>query len=585
MRPVLATLVVGVSGSLLAALAGTGPPPTNIPTHSQEWYQHHILAVDEDGNGLLPIVSFSGPANDRRYNANHRQKIDGEDTRNAFLKNGKASPGLHVALQGRAPLMEYVSAMFQAIGERHPSEVIVYIHGGLNNIDGAIAKSAMLADRLDVDGKFFIGICWNSNLMPTYDQHLLAVREGLHQKEKAIVTAPAMLLADVGGSVVRLPLNLIDFLYQDAYVLNPNGFTRTKLADARYKQIAAEYKALKKTKLVGLDVSKEDDERSPFQIWFRDFGRLLITEPVKASSTVFLDALGVQPWKNMVRRTRTMFERESEFIPDLDYKSADWLAKEQRARVPTAQFIDQLNYTGRKGAVWLFTSQLEANLIKRDSKNQPRLTIIGHSMGAIVACEMLENFHRLAVDNVVLMAAACSIRDFKQKIIPFFEEQELRAEFAQAAPGRAKSYAPFIKTQLYNLCLNDTAEHIEPNPGQLDLSQRGSLLTWIDTLYQSPESENDRTFGRWVNAVLSTDDIPSNLLGRIHIKSFGLDRPRKDGSPVYTEVESATKVIDEPTKHGEFTRYNGPQKRTTDFRFWNKKYRARERNKSAETTR
>ena len=442
----------------------------------------------------------------------------------------------------------------------------------------------MLADRLDADGKFFIGICWNSNLMPTYDQHLLAVREGLHQKEKAIVTAPAMLLADVGGSVVRLPLNLIDFLYQDAYVLNPNAFTRTKLAQARYNQIKEEYKAHIKTKLVGLDVSKERDERSPFQIWFRDFGRWLITEPVKASTTVFLDSLGVQPWKNMVRRTRTMFERESEFIPDLDYKNADWLAKAQRPPVPTEQFIDQLNYTGRKGAVWHFTSQLEANLIKRDSKNQPALTIIGHSMGAIVACEMVERFHRLAVDNVVLMAAACSIRDFKDKIIPFFQEQELRAEFAKIAPGQTKLYAPLIKTHLYNLCLNDTAEHIEPNPGQLDLSQRGSLLTWIDTLYQSPESENDRTFGRWVNAVLSTDDIPSNLLGRISIKSFGMDRPRQKNSTVYTEVESATKVIDEPTKHGEFTRYSGSKKQTTNFRFWNTKYRAREGDTSAGKT-
>jgi hypothetical protein len=585
MRPVLAAVVVGVSGSLLIAYAGTGEPPANIPMHSQEWYQHHILAVDEDGNGLLPAVSVSGPANDPRYNANHRQKISGEDTRNAFLKSGKVSPGLNVALQGRAPLMNYVSAMFQAIGERRPSEVIVYIHGGLNNIDGAIAKSAMLADRLDVDGKFFIGICWNSNLMPTYDQHLLAVREGLHQKEKAIVTAPAMLLADVGGSVVRLPLNLIDFLYQDAYVLRPNAFTRTKLAQARYDQIKRVYKAnIKTSQLLGLDVSKENDERSPFQIWFRDFGRWLITEPVKASSTVFLDALGVQPWKNMVRRTRTMFERESEFIPDLKYDDAASLAGVQRPPVPTAKFIDQLNYTGRKGAVWHFTDKLGENLIKRHSKNQPTLTIIGHSMGAIVACEMLERFHLLAVDNVVLMAAACSIRDFKDKIIPFFQEQELRAEFAKAAPGQAKLYAPLIKTHLYNLCLNDTAEHIEPNPGQLDLSQRGSLLTWIDTLYQSPESENDRTFGRWVNAVLSTDDIPSNLLGRISIKSFGMDRPRQKNSTVYTEVESATKVIDEPTKHGEFTRYNGPKKQTTNFRFWNTKYRAREADTSAGKT-
>src|SRR5215470_17269867 len=97
MRPVLATVVVGVSGSLLTAYAATGEPPATIPRRSQEWYQHHILAVDEDGNGLLPVVSVSGTANDPRYSANHRQKIADEDTRSAFLKNEKVSPGLDVA--------------------------------------------------------------------------------------------------------------------------------------------------------------------------------------------------------------------------------------------------------------------------------------------------------------------------------------------------------------------------------------------------------------------------------------------------------------------------------------------------------
>jgi hypothetical protein len=63
-----------------------------------------------------------------------------------------------------------------------------------------------------------------------------------------------------------------------------------------------------------------------------------------------------------------------------------------------------------------------------------------------------------------------------------------------------------------------------------------------------------------------------------------MDRPRKERAPVYTELESATKVIDEPTKHGEFTRYNGPKKRTGNFRFWNTKYRAREGNTSAGRT-
>jgi hypothetical protein len=315
------------------------------------------------------------------------------------------------------------------------------------------------------------------------------------------------------------------------------------------------------------------DERATFDRWFVEFGRWLITTPVKASSTLFLDTLGLQPWKNMLRRTRTMFERESEFIPNLVYEDADLLAWYQGKEVTTPQLIDQLNYTGRKGAMWHFCNQLMFNLTARNAAGEPKVTIIGHSMGAIVTCEMLHRFHRLPVDDVVLMAAACSINDFKNKIIPFLEEQNLRAEFAAATPNNPKFSGPVLKTQLYNLCLNDMAEHIEHNPGQFDLSQRGSLLTWIDTLYQSPESENDRTFGRWINAVLATDDIPSGVLGRITIKGFGLDRRRKLGSPVYTEERSSTQVVDEPTKHGEFTRYQGAKKRKSNFRFWDPKFR------------
>ena len=86
-------------------------------------------------------------------------------------------------LEGRQILYNYLDAMFAEIRRRRPKEIVIYIHGGLNNIDGAIAKSAALTDTFDEQhtSQYFIGICWNSNLMPTYGQHLFAVREGLHQ--------------------------------------------------------------------------------------------------------------------------------------------------------------------------------------------------------------------------------------------------------------------------------------------------------------------------------------------------------------------------------------------------------------------
>jgi pimeloyl-ACP methyl ester carboxylesterase len=555
-------------------------------------YEHHILAVDEDGSALLPKVERS-LAKDRtyRYKASH-EPLAGEEIRGAkvnpkLLKSATTggqpseqpfNKPMAVALQGRQPLYTYLDAMFAEVRERKPAEIIIYIHGGLNNIDGAIAKSAALTDMFNEQHQpaYFIGICWNSNLMPTYGKHLFAVREGLHQGPKAIATSPAMLISDVGGAAARFPMNLVSFLWQDAYTVNPRGFTRRKLADRRYKQIR---QSAKNTKLERLIVGDARDERSRELLLGSDFGRWVITYPVKVPATLFLDVFGVQPWKNMLRRTRTMFERESEFIPMLEYKDAvdlnKYLGYPPDNAVP---FLDKLNYTGRKGAMWHFGNYLASGRAAWAPK-EPKITMIGHSMGAIVTCELLQRFHALPVHNVVFEAAACSVSNFKTNVIPFLEEQNLRTQIATL---EKKNPADVVKTHVYNLCLHDDAENAEKNPGELDLSQRGSLLTWIDTLYQSPESENDRTFGRWVNAILATDDFPSDILDRITIKEFGRDRLRKDplNVPVYTVEDDGGPKIAEPTKHGEMTRYEpGVKKRKSNFKFWSKEYREREQKK------
>jgi hypothetical protein len=547
-------------------------------------YQHHILAIDEDGNAVVPVVTIStGGDGSRRYAARHVTLKD-EDVREAKMKRdvltapSPLNERMQAALRGRRPLYEYLDAMFQDIQNSRPEEIIIYIHGGLNNIDSAIAKSALLTDTVALNHQYFIGICWNSNLMPNYGEHLLGIREGLHQGRKAILTSPAMLIADIGGAVARLPLNAASFLYQDIYTANPRAFTRRRLAERRYNQIRNSAKTMKLERLIVADAK---DERPLSERVLADFGRWLVTYPVKLPSTFFLDVLGVQPWKNMVRRTRTMFERESEFIPQLDFDDAKDLAtyvsrQPDGKPVTASQLLDQLNYTGRKGAMWHFCNYLVKGAAATPGFSPPTITLIGHSMGAIVGCEMLQRFHALPIQNVVFEAAACSVSDFKTKAIPYLEEQNLRAEMAT----RQDNYSSHIvKTQFYNLCLHDDAENSEKNPGELDLSQRGSLLTWVDTLYQSPESENDRTFGRWVNAILATDDFPSDILDRVTIKEFGRNRRRSLHSnvPPYTEVADAGARIAEPTKHGQMTRFEpGEKKQMSNFKFWSKEYRSRE---------
>ena len=101
------------------------------------------------------------------------------------------------------------------------------------------------------------------------------------------------------------------------------------------------------------------DERSRALLVGSDFGRWVITYPVKVPATLLLDVFGVQPWKNMLRRTRTMFERESEFIPMLEFEDAEGLNKYLGYPPDNAvPFLDKLNYTGRKGAMWHFGNYL-----------------------------------------------------------------------------------------------------------------------------------------------------------------------------------------------------------------------------------
>jgi hypothetical protein len=506
-------------------------------------YQHHILAVDEHGSAVVPIVTRKGTGEKAKYRTSHRP-MEGEDTRK-----------LSQALAGRQVLNDYLTAMFNEAAAAKPREVVVYVHGGLNNIDGAISKAAFMtdyfADSSTDRGIYYIGICWNSDLSPTYGEHLWSVREGLRQPGRAILSAPAAIIADVGSAIARTPLRVIDLLFNDVQTVNPNGFTRHRVAEARYRQLKKDGD--------GLQVSRGDDERNTAgKAW--DAASWVVTSPVKLGVTPLIDTLGVQPWKNMLRRTRTMFERETNFIPELEDEKLQALATSKA--VTARKLREQLTYTARAGATRLFcnyASDYFTAFAQQPNYRRPTITLIGHSMGAIVSAEMLHRAHfdkPVPCDNVVLMAAACSINEFKNKIVPYLSS-------TNAAKGRRAAEKP---TQFYNLCLNDNAERGEKNPGKLDLSPRGSLLVWIDTLYQEPESENDRTFGRWENAILASDDIPSNVARNMTIKTFGRDRS-PDGRPIYTIAESRGRYLTEPTKHGEFTRFQ-PGRRDTNFAFW-----------------
>ncbi|MBV8216172.1 MAG: hypothetical protein JOZ08_23380 [Verrucomicrobia bacterium] len=225
-----------------------------------------------------------------------------------------------------------------------------------------------------------------------------------------------------------------------------------------------------------------------------------MTAPLQFTTEPALDMVGTAAWKNMLRRTRTMFYPGGNFITTIDQRDG------QGNLYP--------------GAAALFFAALNRFLQRHPSCC---VDVVAHSMGTLVMNEALREYPDLRIRNLVYMGAACSIRDF------------------QCSAGL---YLHYHSTDFYNLCLHPRAELDESNVGGIPV--RGSLLTWIDEFFQSPESFADRTLGTFENAVIAYQLLPAS--DRIHLKAFGLE-----------PHDCPTGYSSGPRKHGEFP----------DFDFWN----------------
>lgn len=152
-----------------------------------------------------------------------------------------------------------------------------------------------------------------------------------------------------------------------------------------------------------------------------------------------------------------------------------------------------------------------------------KLTVIGHSMGTIVLDELIPIYHRLDYRNIVYMASAASIRDFRHSVVPLIE----------ARPA----------VRFYNLSLHPMADAREV--AGYGVVQSGSLLEWIDDMYEQPRTMMDRTLGKWRNVRLAKHVFPSAAQRRMIFKVFGF-RPEEGvrGQPGYRPGD--------PVRHGEF---------------------------------
>jgi pimeloyl-ACP methyl ester carboxylesterase len=416
--------------------------------------------------------------------------------------------------------------MFQIIEDQRRHRLLLFVHGGLTSLDTANELAQSVGRRIENSSPdtYPIFLNWDSELLSSYGYHLAYERNGISYKGTpagyaAVASFPLVLLSDLGRGLANLPMNaVINFgkLFQNAdgiYQANPHVFpVKDKFSEVLCR-FAPDPQASQWDNQFfhdGLRYIPGKAGRPAIRLFLGpDSGETvrvglvaenILTAPLQFTSEPALDTVGTAAWKNMVRRTRTMF-------------------------YPAGNFVATTNHRDDPGALYPGAAALFFESLNHFLEGHPSyyLDVVAHSMGSLVMNEALREYPDLRIRNLVYMGAACSIRDF------------------QASGG---IYLRYHSTNFYNLCLHPRAELDESNVGGIPV--RGSLLTWIDEFFQSPESFADRTLGTFENAVIGYGLLPAS--NRIHLKAFGL---RPHDCPVG--------YASGPRKHGEFP----------EFEFWN----------------
>ena len=356
--------------------------------------------------------------------------------------------------------------------------ILVFVHGGLNPQKKAIDLADMVSPEMEREGFFPLFLIWRTGPIETYWEQSAYVRDGWRYEEFRADT-PLYWITDIGQALVRAPLIYLRQLSRvtTRAIASPGDGWALKDEKDHYEGGAV----TAKNNLIFARETVDTPHRDP-----TDDINYFLTFPFRALASPPIDGLGKTAWENMVRRARTTVHQTAEFDPDC--------------------FVG--NSLGVGGFSMIFRA-LSEWLRDNDPTHEFRITLIGHSMGAIVLNELIRTYADIEYDDIVYMGAAASIRDLSRVIVPYLRIHP--------------------SSRFYNLMLHPRNEAWELTGGGAVPS--GSLLEWIDEMYEPPQTMLDRTLGKWRNVRLAKDTLDLKSQEHMVFKVFGgnVDKPRKHG--------------------------------------------------------
>lgn len=284
------------------------------------------------------------------------------------------------------------------------------------------------------------------------------------------------------------------------------------------------------------------------------------TFPFKLLTAPIIDTFGTTGFQNMVRRAHLLFHTEGEYTKTTQNKVVENNKKQKTEyEIALSDFKKGLTQMPASGGISRFMRifaqviNLYEHAEERRRQGPPiEITLVGHSMGTIILNEMVRKFNTVSIStkgtkgndetvevkipfqNIVYLAAACSIKDFEDSIVPYLLKKSDRTP----------------PPHFYNLMLHRKAEILEENLG--DFIPRGSLLVWLDDFLANPVTHRDRTLGRFVNFMPSIHELPIEVRSQIYVKVFGAGKYLQETHPQkHTHLGTQFKFWEEKCWNGE----------------------------------
>lgn len=419
-----------------------------------------------------------------------------------------APPGVaaevEFAAQARTIFAAFASYREARRRDGQSARLLFYVNGGLNGNGTALRRAVEQTPCMRRSGYFPVFLIWRSAFNETYWEQISRVRHG-RRYDAPRPTTPIYFLADVGQGIARAPATYLSMLGE---FLETTEASLDSLIDGNDSERISESTPLN----VRYDGPEQSAER-----FFGNAALFAVTAPLKILSTPFVDAFGKTAWENMVRRARNTLRRPREFEPE------------------NRDLEEMAHYPKGTGGFSMLFAELERCIRGAPECLAPtagafadvEITLIAHSLGTIIVNELIRSYDEVPYRNLIYMGAAGSIRQFIDRVGPVMESQP--------------------NLSVYNLMLHPVADGREVT-GQ-GLAPSGSLLQWVDEMYEGPPTMLDRTLGKWVNVEAAAHAFPAHLRDRLHFRVFGFrpaDPRRRDPG--------------DPTTHGAFN--------DTEMHYW-----------------